>query len=194
MDSYLGVTYDAHMPPRTPFVKSSEIFPIIRNKGFVETLSESEPNFERIVCDSYSDELLVFYVESRENSIYFIRYADILELNYSIGDLRVKAIENLTANWDVKITECEGLYEVTSKGKFASSLILLDIWKSEYMPVHGDLVIAIPDPNKIYVTGSKNQVNLFKFYDVINEMKKGWGFIISDKLFVYKEKRFEVLE
>lgn len=193
MDAYLNVTYDDHMP-RTPFVETSKILPIIRNKEFVNTLSEAEQDFEKIICDSYNDELLVFYVENRENSIYFIRHSDIINFNYSVEDLRAKALENLTADWDVTITGEEGLYAVASKGQFASSLILLDIWESEYLPVNGDVVIAISNPHKIYVTGSNDQANLFTIYDYIRTLKEGWQPIISDKLFVYKRKRFEVLE
>jgi uncharacterized protein YtpQ (UPF0354 family) len=193
MDSYLNVTYDTHMP-REVFIESSKIFPIIRNKEFLKRLSEDDPNFEKIICDSYSEELFVFYVENREKSIYFIKNSDMLNLNYSLEDLRAKAIENLTADWDVKISGDEGLYEVTSKGKFASSLILLEVWKREYFSVMGDIVIAIPNPNKVYVTGSNDQVNLFKLYDFISEMKKEWYPIVSDKLFVYRGNRFEVLE
>jgi len=193
MDSYLNVTYDTHMYIEAP-VETSKILPIIRNKEFLEEVSESEQNFEKIIYDSYNEELLVFYIENRENSLYFIRRSDMINLNYSLEDLKAKAIENLNANWDVDITGDEGLYEVSRKGKFASSLILLEVWKHDYFSVLGDIVIAIPNPNKVYVTGSEDQANLLKLSDIIIEMKKEWYPIISDKLFVQRENRFKVLE
>lgn len=193
MDSYLKVTYDTHMYIGTS-INTSKIFPIIRNREFLEKVSESEQNFEKIIYHSFNEELLVFYIENRENSIYFIRRPDMINLNYSLEDLKAKAIENLSADWDFEIVGDEGLYEVRSKGEFASSLILLQVWKREYFSVQGEIVIAIPNPNKVYVTGSKDQANLSKFHDVINEMKKGWQPIISDKLFVYRGTHFEVFK
>ncbi|KFF04230.1 hypothetical protein [Flavobacterium reichenbachii] len=193
MNSYLNVTYDTHMYIGVS-VESSKIFPIIRNKKFLDVVSESEQNFEKIIYDSYNEELLVFYIENRENSIYFIRRPDMIHLSYSLEDLKAKALENFTADWNVEIAGDEHLYEVTSKGKEASSLILLEIWKQDYFSLIGDIVIAIPYPNKVYVTGSEDQTNLLKISDLINEMKKDWYPIISDKLLVYRGKHFEVLE
>lgn len=194
LNSYVNVAYDLHMNMGTP-VKTSKIFPMIRNKGFLKKVSESEHDFEKIIFDHYSDELLIFYVEDRENSIYFIRQTDILNLNYSVEDLKAKAIENLSADWDVTISGGEGLYEVASKGKYTASLILMNMWETEHMPVMGDPVITIVHPGKIYVTGSKDQANLFKLYEYIRTVKgEVWQYLISDKLFIYRNKGFHVLE
>jgi hypothetical protein len=192
MNTYINVTYDTHMYIGAS-VETSKIFPIIRNKEFLEKVSESEQNFEKIIYDSYNEELLVFYVENRENSIYFIRRPDIINLNYSLEDLKAKALENLTADWDFEIAGDEHIYEVRSKGNYASSLILLEVWKHDYFSLKGDIVIAIPNPNIVYVTGSEDQANLLKLSDLINEMKKDWLPIISDKLFIYRRNQFEVL-
>jgi len=194
LNSYVNVAYDTHMH-KGAAIKTSEIFPMIRNKGFLKTVSESEHDFEKIIFDHYNEELLIFYVQDRENSIYFIRQTDILNLNYSVEDLKAKAIENLTADWDVTITGGEGLYEVASKGKYTASLILMNMWETEYMPVMGDPVITIVHPGKIYVTGSKDQANLFNLYDYIRTVKEEvWQHLISDKLFIYRNKGFHVLE
>lgn len=194
LNSYVNVTYDAHIHKGAP-LETSKIFPMIRNKDFLKTVSESEHDFEKIIFDHYNEELLVFYVEDRENSIYFVRQTDVLNLNYSIEYLKKKAIENLTADWDVTITGGEGLYEVASKGKYTASLILMNMWETENMQVMGDPVITIVHPGKIYVTGSKDQANLFKLYDYIRAVKgEVWQCLISDKLFIYRNKGFYILE
>ncbi|MEN2413690.1 DUF1444 family protein [Flavobacterium mesophilum] len=195
IDTYLGVTYDTHMHIGTS-VEPSKIFPMIRNKEFLKSASETEHDFEKIIYEKYNEELLIFYVEDRENSIYFIRQQDMIKLNYSVEDLKDKAIENFGADWDVTVTGDEGFYAV-SKAKYTASLILMNMWETEYMPVTGDPVITIIHPTKIYVTGSKDQANLFKLYDYMRTVKsETWQHIISDKLFVYsnKTKGFDVLE
>lgn len=195
LTSYINVTRDTHMHLGAS-VDTSKIFPMIRNKDFLKSVSESEKDFEKIIYDQYNDELLIFYVEDRENSIYFIRRPDIVNLNYSVEDLNAKALENFGAEWDVNISGGEGLYEV-SKAKYAASLILMNMWETEYMPVTGDPVITIIHPGKIYVTGSQDQANLFKLYDYMRTVKSEvWQNIISDKLFIYRKKNkgFHVLE
>ncbi len=71
----------------------------------------------------------------------------------------------------------------------------MNMWETEYMPVMGDPVITIVHPGKIYVTGSKDQANLFNLYDYIRTVKEEvWQHLISDKLFIYRNKGFHVLE
>ncbi|WP_281232360.1 DUF1444 family protein [Flavobacterium gelatinilyticum] len=194
INSYFNVTYDAHMHAGVS-IDPSKIFPIIRNKGFREKLSESEPESEKIIFDSCNEELFVFYIVDRDHSMYFIREADMLNLNYSKEELKTISIQNLTADWDVSLSKGEGLHSITSNVKYVTSLILVDMWGSELIEVMGDPVVTIVNPKMIYVTGSNDQANLFRIYDYIRTVKQeAWQPVISDKLFVYRNHAFHVFE
>lgn len=192
IDRYLNVTFDTHMPKER--VKTEKILPVLKGKEAVEILSLGHPGFEEMIFDRYNEELSVYYAESKEKLLYFIQKNDLADLNYSIEDLRAKALENLSAYPEINIDGGEGLYAVKYKGEFSSSLILVKIWNHENFSVFGDIVVAIPNPNIVYVTGSKDQNNISKLYDFIEQLKGEGLNIVSEKLFVYRGDRFEVLE
>jgi len=190
IDNYLHVTVDTHMPKER--VKTEKILPVFKGKEAVEILSHGHPGFEKMIFDRYNEELSIYYVESKDKLLYFIQKNDLADLNYSIEDLRAKALENLTAYPGINIDGDEGLYAVKHEGEFSSSLILVKIWNHENFSVLGDIVVAIPNQNIVYVTGSKDKNNIAKLHDFIGQLKEEGLSIVSEKLFVYREDRFEV--
>ncbi|KFF04228.1 DUF1444 family protein [Flavobacterium reichenbachii] len=193
IDKYLDLPFDFFM--RKDIVETKNIFPIFKGKEAVKILSQDLRDFEKLIFERYNEELFIYYIENADKVHRFIRKSDMENLNYSIEDLRAKALENLTAVPEVSIEKGDGLYSVKYKGELASSLILVQLlWNKENFPVRGDIVVAIPNPKAVYVTGSIDQNNIFTINEHIKELKDKEVDIVSDKLFVFRENRFEVLE
>lgn len=138
--------------------------------------------------------MFVFYAEDRENSIHYISKNDLEEINFSIEDLKEKSIENLLNSFEMKRHGENGYYMITIGGNYESSLILLDIWHRENFSVNGDFVIGIPARDILFITGSKDSENLHRLYDSIKKINETGDHLVSDKIFEFKNGKFEVLQ
>ncbi|RXM47325.1 hypothetical protein BOW55_11985, partial [Flavobacterium sp. YO12] len=79
------------------------ILPVIKDRRFVKSLEDINADFEENhIYEFYNDELIVFYVEDRENSIHYISKDDLEEINFPIENLNEKAVENLSNNFEKK--------------------------------------------------------------------------------------------
>lgn len=193
IDKYLDLPFDFHT--RKGIVETEKILPVFKGKEAVKTLSQDLRDFEKLIFERYNEELSIYYIENAGKVHRFIQKSDMADLNYSIEDLRAKALENLTAVPEVSIERGDGLYSVKYNGELASSLMLVELlWNKENFPVRGDIVVAIPNPKAVYVTGSIDQNNIFEITNHIKQLKDNEEDIVSDKLFVFRGNRFEVLE
>lgn len=193
IDKYLDLPFDFHT--RKDIIETEKILPIFKGREAVKILSQDLRDFEKLIFERYNEELSVYYIENAGKVHRFIRKSDMADLNYSIEDLRAKALENLTAIPEVSIEGGDGLYSLKYKGELASSLMLVELlWNKENFPVRGDIVVAIPNPKAVYVTGSIDQKNILEITNHIKQLKDNEEEIVSDKLFVFKANRFEVLE
>jgi uncharacterized protein YtpQ (UPF0354 family) len=193
LDKYLDLPFDFHT--RKGIVEAEKILPIFKGREAVKILSQDLRDFEKLIFERYNEELSIYYIENAGKVHRFIRKSDMADLNYSIEDLRAKALENLTAVPEVSIERGDGLYSLKYKRELASSLMLVELlWNKENFPVRGDIVVAIPNPKAVYVTGSIDQKNILEITNHIKQLKDNEEEIVSDKLFVFKANRFEVLE
>lgn len=175
-------------------VKAERIFPIIKDKRFLQGLQEMNIHYEKShIYETYNDELFIFYAEDRENSIHYISENDLKEINFPIENLKEKAIENLLTNLEMKRHGENGYFMITVGGNYESSLILLNIWGQGNFPVNGNFVIGIPARDILFITGSKDSENLHRLYDSIQKITETGDHLVSDKIFELRDGKFEVL-
>ncbi|MFQ6602526.1 DUF1444 family protein [Flavobacterium sp. C3NV] len=193
IEKYIVSIAEIYLPKE--FVKVERILPIIKDKRFVKSLEEINVDFRKShIYEPYNDELFVFYAEDRENSIHYISKNDLEEINFPIEDLKEKSIENLLNSFEMKRHGENGYYMITIGGNYESSLILLDIWHRENFSVNGDFVIGIPARDILFITGSKDSENLHRLYDSIKKINETGDHLVSDKIFEFKNGKFEVLQ
>ncbi|MRX68302.1 Protein of unknown function [Flavobacterium resistens] len=174
---------------------AEKILPVIKDRRFIKSLEDINADFEKNhIYEFYNEELIVFYVEDRENSIHYLSKDDLEEINFSIDNLRRKAIENLSNNFEMKRHGENGYFMLTVGGNYESSLILLDIWNHENFLVDGSFVIGIPSRDLLLITGSKDSENLHRLYDSVQNINETGDHIVSDKIFEFKNGKFEVLQ
>ena len=79
-----------------------------------------------------------------------------------------------------------------SGGTYEASLLLFDsIWTDGQVKVNGDIVVAVPTRDVLLVTGSKNRKGLAALRKIATKFAAEGSDPISDKLFVYRDGRFE---
>lgn len=175
-------------------INIDNVFPIIKDKRFLEDLQKLSPNFEeKHIYEFYNDELVVFYAEDKEYSIKYISKDDLDKINFSLDDLKEKSVTNLENHLKMERHGENGFYMITAGGNYESSLILLNIWHQENFPVEGDFVIGIPARDLLYVTGNRDSKNLHQLYDLIKKMNETGDHLVSDKIFEMREGKFEIL-
>ncbi|WP_035647621.1 DUF1444 family protein [Flavobacterium sp. ASV13] len=171
------------------------ILPVIKDKRFLKSLEDINAEFEENhIYEVYNEELIVFYVEDKEYSINYISKNDLEEINFPIVNLKEKAIENLSNNFEMKRHGENGYFMLTAGGNYESSLILLDIWNHENFLVEGNIVVGIPSRDVLLITGSKDSENLHRLYDSVQNINDTGDHIVSDKIFEFKNGKFEVLK
>lgn len=170
------------------------ILPVVKDRRFIQSLEEINADFEKNhIYEFYNEELIIFYVEDRENSIHYISKDNLEEINFSIENLREKALENLSNNFEMKRHGENGYFMLTAGGNYESSLILLNIWNHENFLVAGNIVIGIPSRDVLLITGSKDSKNLHRLYDSVKNINETGNHIVSDKIFELRNGKFEVL-
>lgn len=174
---------------------AERILPVIKDTRFLKSLEDINADFEENhIYEFYNEELIIFYVEDRENSIHYISKDDLEKINFSIKNLREKALENLSNDFEMKRHGENGYYMLTVGGNYESSLILLDIWNHENFLVEGNIVIGIPSRDVLLITGNKDSMNLHRLYDSVQNINETRDHIVSDKIFEFKNGKFIVME
>jgi uncharacterized protein YtpQ (UPF0354 family) len=193
IEKYVNGTTDMFLPKQ--LLNVERILPVIKDRRFIKSLENINADFKKNhIFKFYNDELIVFYVEDRENSIHYIAEDDLEEINFPIENLKEKAIENLLNNIEMERHGEDGYFMLTAGGNYESSLILLDIWTQDNFLVNGNFVIGIPSRDVLLITGSKDSVNLHRLYDSVQDINETGDHIVSDKIFEFKDGKFEVLQ
>ena len=176
-------------------VQLDRIIPIIKDHRFLLELSNLNENLEQNhVYEKYNSDLYIFYAEDFENNISYLHKDDQKSLNLDFNQLRKLAVDNL--NSIIENIERNGdkeIFMVIAGGNYESSLILLDIWNQDNFLVDGDLIIAIPTRDLLFVTGSNSLKEIDELISRIKEINETGDHIVSNKLFkINSDNFFEV--
>ena len=175
-------------------IELSWIIPIIKDHRFVLELTNLTENLDDHVIEKYNSDLYIFYDEDLENNISYLKKEDLKSLNLELNELKNLAIENL--NSIIENIERNGnkeIFMLIAGGNYESSLILLDIWNHENFPVNGEIIVAIPARDLLFVTGSNSISEIDELKNRVKEINETGDHIVSNKLFkMNKSNIFEV--
>lgn len=175
-------------------INLNNILPVIRDGRFLQNLRDLHDNFEENnVFEKYNDELYIFYVEDTETNIKYLDKEDFENLNLNLDELKEIAIGNLLNSVEIEKHGEEGYYMLVVDGNYESSLILLDIWNHENFEVNGEIIIGIPARDLLLITGKNDVENLERLTNTIKEISEEGDHLVSEKLFEYRNGKFEVL-
>lgn len=190
---YLNSVFSIFLPKE--LLNVNRILPVIKDKRFLKSLEEINADFEKKhIYEFYNEELIIFYVEDRENSIHYISKDDLQEINFPLERLYEKSLHNLQEQLQIERHGVNGYFMLTAGGNYESSLILLNIWNHENFLVEGDLVIGIPSRDVLLITGNKDSLNLHRLYDSVKDINETGDHIVSDKIYELKNGKFEIME
>ena len=192
LEKYLNASDSLYKPNTT--VNVSDILPVIKDERFIKSILEINPNFEKNhTYEKYNSELYIFYVEDTETNINYLTQEDFEKLNIEKSELKKIAIENLTNSIEIERHGENGYFMLLADGNYESSMILLDIWNKENFKVNGEIVVGIPSRDLLIITGKNDTENIKKLKQTINEINENGDHLVSEKLFEYKNGKFETL-
>lgn len=175
-------------------ISINDILPVIKDGRFLQNLRDLDNNYEENnVFEKYNDELYIFYVEDTETNINYLSKEDIENLNVDPIKLREIAIDNLLNSVEIEKHGEDGYYMLVVDGNYESSLILLDIWNEENFEVEGEIIIGIPSRDLLLITGKNDVENLERLKKTIKEISEEGDHLVSEKLFEYRNGKFEVI-
>lgn len=187
---YLNSSESLYKPNES--VNISDILPVIKDERFLKTIKELNPDFEiNHIYQKYNNELYIFYVEDTETNINYLTQEDFAGLNIEKEKLQKIAIENLSNSVEIEKHGENGYYMLIADGNYESSLILLDIWNEENFEVKGEFVIGIPSRDVLIVTGKNDSENIKRLSKIINEINESGDHLVSQKMFEYRNGKFE---
>lgn len=172
------------------------IVPIIKDKRFIEESRNYVSDFdENHLFEKYNSELYIFYAQDLPTTISYIKLKDFKKLNISLEKLREKSIENLNSIIEnIEINNNNGIYMLIADGNYEASLILFNIWNHQNFPVNGDILVTIPSRDLLFITGTLEEKNIEILKDRNIEINYEGNHIISDKIYIYKNDKFEIFK
>lgn len=195
IDTYTESLLDLFKPQEK--INQNRIVPLIKDNRYLIELKKIS-NVDTIVniTENYNNELVIVYAEDKEKTISQFTKKDFKELNLSFDELKKIAINNLyNILPQIEKNGENGFYMITAGGSYESSLILLDdIWTKENFKVDGDFVIGIPARDILLITGSNDKDNLLKMINLVKEIDNTGSHIVSNKLFIRKNQKFELFK
>jgi uncharacterized protein YtpQ (UPF0354 family) len=179
-------------------INIDRIIPLIKPIDYLDDLRQiSKENGKEkepwIVYEKYNDQLIIVYGEDSEKSISYFTNEDFSKLNISRETLLDFSIKNLKRILpDIQKIGEKGSYGVSAGGAFEASLILLTkLWSKENFDVGGDFIIAIPNKDLLFVTGSNNLKEIEKIEKLSSDSYKTGNHPVSPYLFKWNGKKFE---
>lgn len=178
-------------------IKIDRIIPIIKPIDYLNDLmqlaKDKEDKEPWIVYDNYNDKLIIVYGEDTEKSIKYFTKEDFAKLNIDKDTLLDFSVKNLNKILpDIQRHGGDGSFGLAAGGDFEASLILLkSIWTKENFDVDGDFVIAIPNRDLLFITGSNNKQEIERIRGLAVDSYKTGNHQVSPYLFVWTGEKFE---
>ncbi len=182
---------------------ASRIVPVVKDKYFIVDLRQSIldrranlDDWEDPAHEALNSELIVVYAEDAETTIRFISERDLEELGFNEANRLERAIGNLKALLPpLQARGGDGVYLLSLNGDYETSLILFDsLWESGQLEVKGEIVAAVPARGFLIVTGSQDPEGLQSMKEIVAEASQVEAYPLTDRLFVYRNGRFEIFE
>lgn len=192
IERYVGSIVEAIAPQH---LDTSRIVPVVKDRAWVdETQRARVPGGQgmQLVTDDLNSDLVVVYAEDTERNVRYFSPEDLGKAGIERSKLRDVALANLRRILpEMQLHQGEHFSMLTAGADYVPSLLLLDIWDPRQLQVDGDIVIAIPSREVVLLTGSNNRKGIAELRKVARESVRQSTYALTDKLFVYRNGRFE---
>ena len=167
-------------------IDRSRIVPLIWAKGATRSDSVFEP---------LNDELVVLYAVDTGKELRFLMKPELEPAGVKPEELRSHGVANLrTLAPNIQLHKGDEYSMITAGGNDESSLLLVpQIWSGSTVKVDGDIVVAVPARNLLFVTGSRTPGGIAKVREVSARALRESPNRLTDTLFVLRDGKFEKL-
>lgn len=193
---YVASTADLYTDKKP--VNIENVVPVIKPIEYLDEINSLSKDGEAfpMITEKYNDQLIIAYAEDAGNSFKYLTEDDIKTLSISKDSLKSIALRNFAKIIpDMQRQGDNGLFMITAGGSYEASLILLSsVWTKENLPVDGAFIIAIPNRDMLMVTGSNNKTGIAKRKEIATDSYNTGNYQISDRLYKWTGKKFEIYE
>jgi uncharacterized protein YtpQ (UPF0354 family) len=152
-----------------------------------------------LVNERYNDQLMILYAENGKEGFSYLTTGVFEGMQMSKDSLRDVAVKNFYTAALPKIKKVNSPsgkgYLFTTESQYLASMILFpQLWMKEYVDVKGDILVAIPYPDLLYVTGTEDAEGMKWVKKEVQCVHMGGVENISTALFRWNGERFEKYE
>lgn len=178
---------------RNDKINVSQIIPTIKPSNYFKELKHNGIEIPDLVWENYNEDLIIIYAEDKGNNFKYFNNEEFEKLNIKKDTLLSFAINNLkNIIPDIQKIGETGDYGLTAGGDYEASLILLNtLWTKTNFDVDGDIIVAIPNRDLVFITGSNNKTSIQKLKENVDEYYKTGNHPISKSFYRWTGKKFE---
>lgn len=162
------------------------IIPLLRSSENIP-LRNFPVDFE-LITEPFTPELTILYGVEDEPRFGILSPAFVEVEGWTREELRAKAVPNVVGSLG-RSAKVEGTdpIEIRADGVFVSSLLLLaDIWRKDELNFSGEIVVAVPALDKMFVADSNDPAAVERLQSRATEEFKAAHWPVTDKLFVMR--------
>lgn len=174
-------------------ININQIIPIIKPSSYFEELKRSGIETADLIWENYNEDLIIIYAEDKGNRFNYFNNNEFEKLNIKKDTLLDFARSNLN-NIIPKIEKVgkNGEYGLIAGGDYEANLILLNtLWTKDNFKVDGDIIVAIPNRDLVFIIGSNNKQSIEKLKKSIPEYYNTGNHPISDSFYRWTGTKFE---
>lgn len=182
-------------------IDRARIVPVIKDRGWLAEIRKSlkvrggkQPAGN--VFEDLNEDLLIVYAEDTPRNIRYLISDNLAELRLRKGELRALAVGNLRKLLPkMELNKGPLVSMITAGGDYDASLLLFDdLWSGGKLGVDGEIVVAIPSRDVLLFTGSRQPAGIAKLRELASRLSQKASYRLTDRLFVYRNGRFQRFE
>lgn len=174
-------------------INTGQIIPTIKPSSYFEELRHSGVETPDLVWENYNEDLIIVYAEDKGSSFKYFNNDEFEKLKIGKDTLRDFAINNLKDIIpEIQKIGGNGEYGLIAGGDYEANLILLKtLWTKENFDVDGDIIVAIPNRDLVFITGSNNKASIQKLKKNIEEYYNTGNHPVSTSFYRWTGNKFE---
>ncbi|WP_342361139.1 DUF1444 family protein [Terrarubrum flagellatum] len=177
------------------------VVPVVKDRGWLKGFEEAQRRMggtpQPALFEELNKDLIIVYAEDTPKRMRYLTDVEFDAIGVERAELRKFAKQNLLPLMGkIMIAAGDGFAMVSAGGgDYDSSLLLFDdIWTGGQIKVKGEIVVAIPARDKLFVTGSLEPTRLAQTRAAATNTLKESAYPLTDRLFVYRKGRFELFD
>ncbi|MDC6361504.1 MULTISPECIES: DUF1444 family protein [Flavobacteriaceae] len=175
-----------------PVIKPSDYFEQLKTLG---NSTYEDFKVPELIWEPYNEDLIIVYAEDRDNNINYFNQEEFEKLEIARDSLLEFSVNNLS-NIVPKIETVgeNGNFGLIAGGDYEVSLMLMtSIWTKENFDVDGEIVIAIPNRDLVFITGSNDNEAIEKLKNTVQESYETGNHSVSRSFYKWNGEKFEKL-